>query len=158
MSSAENLPAQIARQFRELYHGRNWTWVDLKETLSDVSWQEAIKEIPHFNTIAKLVYHIHYYVDVQIRVMEGKPLDGHDKDSFNAPPITGESDWKKLLDTFWTTADIWAESVESMPASKLYEPFDSGKYGNWYRNLCGVIEHGHYHLGQLVLLKKMLRQ
>jgi len=30
------------------------------------------------------------------------------------------------------------------------------KYGNYYRNFHGIIEHCHYHLGQIVLIKKML--
>jgi hypothetical protein len=89
--------------------------------------------------------------------MEGGGFEGHDKDSFNAPAITSEADWQKLLDLFWKGAERWAELVEAMPEQKLYEPFNDGQYGNWYRNLCGVIEHGHYHLGQIVLLKKMLR-
>jgi hypothetical protein len=28
------------------------------------------------------------------------------------------------------------------------------KYGSVLRNIMGVIEHTHYHLGQIVLLKK----
>ena len=31
------------------------------------------------------------------------------------------------------------------------------KYGNYYRNLHGVIEHAHYHLGQIALIKKMFQ-
>jgi hypothetical protein len=34
----------------------------------------------------------------------------------------------------------------------------NAKYGNYYRNLHGIIEHTHYHLGQIVLIKKLLKR
>ena len=45
-----------------------------------------------------------------------------------------------------------------MPEKKLWEPFGDGKYGDYFRNIQGVIEHAHYHLGQIVLVKKLIRQ
>ena len=30
------------------------------------------------------------------------------------------------------------------------------KYGTYYRNFHGLIEHAHYHLGQIVLIKKLV--
>ena len=32
------------------------------------------------------------------------------------------------------------------------------KYGNYFRNLTGIIEHLHYHLGQIVLIKKLIAE
>ena len=40
----------------------------------------------------------------------------------------------------------------------LWETFADEKYGHYYRNLHGIIEHTHYHLGQIVLIKKLLQQ
>jgi hypothetical protein len=48
--------------------------------------------------------------------------------------------------------------IETMPEEKLYQNFEEEKYGNYYRNLTGMIEHTHYHLGQIVLIKKMVQQ
>jgi hypothetical protein len=45
-----------------------------------------------------------------------------------------------------------------LPESKLAETFSDEKYGNYYRNIHGIIEHTHYHLGQIVLIKKILSQ
>jgi hypothetical protein len=38
----------------------------------------------------------------------------------------------------------------------LEATFSQKKYGTYYRNLMGVIEHSHYHLGQISLIRKML--
>jgi hypothetical protein len=43
-----------------------------------------------------------------------------------------------------------------LPENKLEEVFDDKKYGNYYRNITGIIEHNHYHLGQIVLIKKII--
>ena len=32
-----NLTAQIAKQLKAVYFGGNWTWVNLKENLADVT-------------------------------------------------------------------------------------------------------------------------
>jgi hypothetical protein len=43
-----------------------------------------------------------------------------------------------------------------MPEGKLNEVFVDEKYGTYQRNIGGMIEHSYYHLGQIVLLKKIL--
>jgi hypothetical protein len=48
--------------------------------------------------------------------------------------------------------------IEQLPETKLWEDFWGEKYGNFYRNFHGIIEHGHYHLGQIVLIKKIIQQ
>jgi len=48
--------------------------------------------------------------------------------------------------------------IEQLPEAKLGEIFSEEKYGTYYRNIHGIIEHTHYHLGQIVLIKKILLQ
>jgi hypothetical protein len=36
-----NFTVQIAKHFREVHFGWNWTLVDLKESLKDITWQQA---------------------------------------------------------------------------------------------------------------------
>lgn len=152
------LPQQIAKHFRELHFGGNWTSVNLKDSLADVSWQQATAKIDSLNTIAALVFHINYYVSAILRVLQGGSLDAHDKYSFDVPPIQSQEDWEKLLDKTWKDAELFITLVEQLPESKLNEIFVEEKYGIFYRHLHGVIEHTHYHLGQIVLIKKLLQE
>jgi DinB superfamily len=153
-----NLSAQIAKHIREIHFGGNWTSVNLKDNLADVSWQQATITVYSFNTIATLVYHINYYVSTVLRVLQGEPLNAHDKYSFDLPPIQSQQDWEKLLNKTWADAENFASLIEQLPDHKLMENFSDEKYGNYYRNLHGIIEHTHYHLGQIVLIKKILLQ
>jgi uncharacterized damage-inducible protein DinB len=153
-----NWSAQIAKLIRAVYFGGNWCDVNLKDTLKEVTWQQATTKVYSFNTIGTLVYHMNYYVSAIMKVLEGGPLDAHDKYSFDHPPISSQEDWEKLLDTTWKDAENFASLVEQLPESKLGEIFSDEKYGNYYRNIHGIIEHLHYHLGQIVLIRKILFQ
>ncbi|HJS52981.1 MAG TPA: DinB family protein [Chitinophagaceae bacterium] len=150
------LTEQIAKHFREVHFGGNWTSVNLKETLADVTWTQATTRVYSFNTIALLVYHMNYYVSAVLKVLEGEPLHASDKYSFDLLPVCSQEDWVKLLDKTWADAENFATLVEQLPESKLAEIFSDEKYGNYYRNIHGIIEHCHYHLGQIVLIKKIL--
>ncbi len=149
---------QIAKHFREVFFGGNWTSSNLKDHLADVTWQQATTQVYNLNTIASLVYHINYYITAVLKVLQGSPLDAHDRYSFDLPPIRSQDDWQLLLNKMWVDAEQFANLIEQLPESRLWEDFSENKYGNYYRNLLGIIEHTHYHLGQIVLIKKVLSQ
>ncbi len=153
-----HLIKQIAKHLREIHFGGNWTTSNLQEHLKDVSWQQATESVYSFNTIASLVYHTNYYIRAVLKVLQGEPLDAHDKYSFDLPPIQSPDDWNKLLDKTWADAEKLACLIEQLPDNNLLENFSDEKYGSYYRNLHGIIEHTHYHLGQIVLIKKILLQ
>ncbi len=152
-----NTPLLLAKHFREIHTGGNWTTTNLKDTLADVTWEEAQKSISGLNSIAVLTYHVTYYVGVLLKVLEGGPLDAKDEYSFQLPAIASEAEWKQLVANALTTAEKVAVLIEQLPEERLSEPFTDEKYGNYYRNIAGIIEHMHYHLGQISLLKKLGR-
>lgn len=152
-----NLPAQLASHFRAVHFGGNWTSVNLKEQLANVDWQMATKQIDSFNTIAKLVFHINYYVEAVLGVFQGNPLNAKDAYSFDLPAIQSEQEWQALLEKTFREAETFANQVEQLPEEKLSEDFIDKKYGNYYRNIAGITEHIHYHLGQIVILKKLIQ-
>lgn len=150
-------PEHIAKHLRELHVGGNTTGANLRDAVSDVSWEQATTTIGSFNTIAVLVFHVNYYVSAVLKVVQGGPLDAHDRLSFDAPPINSEKDWQELVAKCLGDAETLASLLEQMPEERLWEGFVKEKYGAYYRNLHGVIEHTYYHLGQISLLKKLLK-
>jgi hypothetical protein len=152
------LSTQTAKHLRDVYSGGNYTGVNLRNVLADVDLKKATTKVGSFNTILELVYHTNYYVTVVSKVLQGEPLNASDKFSFDHPQIQSEEEWKKFLDGFWADAEKFAVLIEQLPDNKFLEPFLDGKYGTYYRNIAGVIEHTHYHLGQIVLIKKLLSQ
>lgn len=152
-----NLSIHLAKHLRDLHFGGNWTDVNLKATLADVSLKEAQQKVNSCNSILTLVYHMQYYIEKITPVFEGRALQASDKESFTHPTITSEEDWKAFQSTIWQRVETLANHIEALPEATLWEDFTNAKYGNYYRNIQGIIEHSHYHLGQIVLLKKILR-
>lgn len=93
-----------------------------------------------------------------LKVLQGEQLNAKDKYSFELPSILSQEDWENLLNKTWAEAETFAGLVEQLPESKLGETFCEEKYGDYYRNIHGIIEHTHYHLEQIVLIKKILQQ
>lgn len=153
-----SLTQQLAKHLRDVHLGGNWTTSCFKDILADVTWQQATTQVHGFNTIATLVYHTHYYIPVVTRVLQGAALIATDKQSFETPLILSQQDWDVLLTKVFADAQTLATLIESLPESILFQDFTDPKYGTYYRNIQGITEHLHYHLGQISLIKKILTQ
>lgn len=151
------LANEIAKQVRDFYRGENYTGVNLHQALAGITWQEATTKLQSHNTIAALVYHIHYYVHAVHEVLQGRALTAHDKYSFDVPFITSEKEWKEFLEEVWSEGEAFAKQIEQLPDNKFIETFVDERYGSYYRNIQGSIEHANYHLGQISFIKKLLR-
>lgn len=150
-------PTQMASRFREVI--LNGTWIantNFKHQLSDLDWKIATTQINDLNTIAVLAQHIHYYIAGITNVFKGGTLDIRDQFSFDFAPIESQQQWETFLSKFWNDSEAFASLIEQMSEEKLDEAFVDEKYGTYHRNIDGMIEHCYYHLGQIVLIKKML--
>ncbi|MEO7923485.1 MAG: DUF1572 domain-containing protein [Chitinophagaceae bacterium] len=147
----------IANRFREVI--LDGTWVantNYKDQLANLSWEIATTKLNSLNTIALLSQHIHYYINGVKNVFKGGTLDIKDKYSFDFSPIASQNEWDLFLSTFWNDAEEFATLIEQMPEEKLKQVFIEEKYGTYQRNIDAMIEHSYYHLGQIVLIKKIL--
>lgn len=150
---------QIAHRFREVI--LNGTWIantNYKDQLEGLNWKTAIQKIDSLNTIADLAQHIHYYISGILNVFNGGTLDIKDKYSFDCPPIQSQDQWEEFLNKFWNDTERFAVFAEQMIDEKLNDIFVDEKYGTYHRNIEAMIEHSYYHLGQIVLIKKLLLQ
>lgn len=148
---------QLANRLRELI--LNGTWIantNYKDQLENLDWKTATTKFQSFNSIAVLAQHIHYYISGITNVFVNNKLDIRDKFSFNFLPIESQQEWEIFLNQFWTDTLILAEFIEKMPEENLNTNFVDEKYGTYLRNIDGMMEHGYYHLGQIVLIKKLL--
>lgn len=147
----------IANRLEEVLLSGRWIAnTNYKEQLMAVTWQQAIQKIADLNTIAALTYHVNYYLAGILNVFEGGELEIRDQYSFDLPPIKNEEDWKNLVHGFLSNSEKFISRVKNMPDEKLDEVFVDEKYGTYLRNMEGVVEHSYYHLGQIVIIKKMI--
>lgn len=147
----------LADRLREVFLDGTWiAHTNYKKILSEVDQAMATTKIGNLNTIAMLTYHVNYFLEGLLPVLDGGALDIQDKYSFDLPPIKTEADWQKLVNDLLSNAEKFIEKVRSLSDEKLLGPFVDEKYGTYLRNMEGVIEHSYYHLGQVALIKKQL--
>lgn len=149
--------SSIANRIREVILSGRWVAnTNYKEQLETINFQIATESIQGFNSIALLTFHINYYTAGLLRVTEGGELAIKDKYSFDMPAVNNEEDWIDLRSRLFKNAEKFAQNVELFSQEKFEESFVDPKYGTWQKNLDAYIEHCYYHLGQIVLLRKLL--
>jgi len=152
-----NTAKEIARHIREIHVGNNWTDSCIKDAVQDITWQEAIAKPIEANTIAMLVFHMNFYLNIVHERLSGGGLNFTQEESFAVPVIANENDWQQMLNKTFVDAEAFAKTVEQLSDERLMEEI-AKDHGSVYKNVQGIAEHNHYHLGQLVLIKKILRQ
>jgi len=147
----------LAQRVREVL--LNGIWIantNYQAQLKNIYWEHAVCQVANLNTIAALTFHINYYLAGLIQVFNGGDLAIRDQNSFDIPEIRSEEEWNSLVNDFLTNAELFSQKVEQLPENLLDHPFVDEKYGNYLRNIEGVIEHSYYHLGQISLINKMI--
>lgn len=147
----------FADRFREvMLHGTLIAYTNYKNELDRVSWEVAVKEVKNLNTIALLSQHIHYYIAGIKWAIENGALEIRDQYSFDFPPMTNEEQWITFKQKLYDDSEALSTIMENTSDDKLNAPFFKEEYGNYARNYDVMIEHAYYHLGQIVMLKKLL--
>ena len=146
----------IANRLREVYLNGSWIAnTNYKQQLERVDVKKAICEIQGFNSIAKLTFHINYYLKGLLDAFRYGRIEISDKYSFNLPELKSEEAWQDLVKDLLFNANEFADMVANLPEADWHKPFIDSNYGTLIRNIEGVIEHSYYHLGQLVLISKL---
>ncbi len=149
----------LASRLREVLLDGHWIAnTNFKEQILSVNWQQAIQKVDDLNSIAVLTYHINYYLAGLLNAFENGRLDIRDKYSFDLPSIQSAVEWNQLVMDFLSNAEKFANQVEQMDDCIFDQPFVNETYGSYLRNIEGVIEHSYYHLGQISLIRKMIRR
>ena len=154
-----NISKTLADSLREVLLDGKWvTGTNIKDEIKDLDWKTATKKIHSLNSIADLTFHMDYYLAGVLKVFEGGELEIRDKFSFDYKPVESQKEWEQLIDKFCSDADKFAKAVEKMTNEDLDRDFVKKEYQNYIRNIMLMSEHCYYHLGQIKLIKKMIKQ
>jgi hypothetical protein len=137
----------------------NGTWIagtNWKNELNQTDFLSANTKCGNLNTIALLSFHLNYYLQGLCRVLQGNPLEISDRFSFDAPELNSEEDWETRKALFFSNARLFIELIEQATDDFILSNFVDPGYGTWQNNVEGFLEHAWYHLGQIVLIRKMI--
>jgi len=147
----------IATHIKEVYEGNNWTDVNIADTIKDINWQQAQqKTAGSSNTIASLLHHLYYWNGILMQRIKGIDPSIPDVNGYDVSELKNETDWNALKERTHQSFIQLAEAVKGFPEEKLNKTYAEAK-PSYYKNFQGIVEHAHYHLGQMVILKKLLQ-
>ncbi|MGB0887910.1 MAG: DinB family protein [Vicingaceae bacterium] len=154
-----NKSQSLKSRLKEVLTEGTWvTGTNFLKQITETNFKTATTEIYGLNSIAKLTFHIHYYIAGVLQVLEGGPLTIKDQLSFDMPPITSDEDWQNLINQYTTDAEKFIDLVANLSDDQLKESFVKKEYGDYERNINVLIEHTYYHLGQMTLIKKLIKE
>jgi uncharacterized damage-inducible protein DinB len=153
-----NILSLIAQHVIDVTEGGNWTDVNIADTIRDISVEEANRRTPASpNTIASLLYHLSYWNRVMMQRMKGVKVAVPESNGFDVPELRTDHDWGNLKNDLFDSSRQLAEAIRAFDETKLMDPI-LPEYSSVYKNLQGTVEHLHYHLGQIVILKKLVKK
>ena len=152
-----NIPFYIAEHVLQVSKGDNWTEVNLHDTLKDVNYKDAGTQTQiSVNTIASLVHHLAYWNRIMVQRIAGIKIEIPVVNGFDVPVLAGDHEWQALLNDYQSSAQELALAIKGIDMKRLEQPILPG-YSSVYKNIQGAVEHIHYHLGQIVMLKKAIK-
>lgn len=147
----------IATHVLEAHEGRNWTEVDVRSTLEDVTLKEATMNTrASANSIASLLQHLTYWNRVIIKRINGIVVPESEDNGYSGPVMHTEQDWIWLRADNISSAYELANAIRTFDEARLELPI-LPEHSSAYKNLHGSVEHVYYHLGQMVILKQLIR-
>jgi uncharacterized damage-inducible protein DinB len=147
---------RILDQLKRGYAGGAWHGPSVRETLADVSAEEATaRAIPGAHSIWELALHIGAWKTAVRRRLEG-----------DRAQLSSEEDWPPVVETSeaaWNAAKAALEqghndlvaAIAELDEARLNEPI-LPEMSSVYVTLHGVLQHDLYHAGQIAVLKKAL--
>ena len=148
---------ELAKRFSDVILNNSWVANNsYKNQLIDLPLEVVLFKYQSLHSIAALTQHVHYYIAGILNVFNGGNLDIKDIYSFDFPPINNIEQWHTFLAVFWTDAASFTQKLEEMDENTLNSIFVKKEYGTYHFNINTLIEHSYYHLGQIVLIKKLI--
>jgi uncharacterized damage-inducible protein DinB len=147
----------LAQHIIDVYEGNNWTDVSIEETIKNTDWKKAQQQTEASpNTIASLLHHLCYWNGIIMQRISGETPVIPEENGFDAPYLSNEEEWNALKEKTHQSFLQLAEKVKNFPEEKLMNNYSPEIKSTIYRNIQGAVEHAHYHLGQIVILKNLL--
>ena len=152
-----NEAQRIQALFTDLYHGHPWIDVTLEDTLSRITAEQANQRpLKNGNTIWEIVNHIIAWRENVLKRVQGEVLETPSNNYIEkVEDVSGEA-WQQTLESLETTQKQWLYFLSTFPEADFEKEYSVNKH-SYYKHIHGIIQHDAYHLGQIVLLVKMVK-
>ncbi len=149
---------RIRKLFDDLYQGNPWIDVNIIGVLTDISASEASRKLyPNWNSIWEILNHLIEWRFVVLQRLQGKVIKSPDNNFFVPIIDKQETAWIKTLERLEDSQNTWTNFLKKCKEEDLEFLYPDNNM-SYYEHIHGIIQHDLYHLGQIVLLRKFIKQ
>lgn len=147
---------RIGRLMDDLYEGSPWIDVNLSTTLKNLTAEQAAKKVnPQWNTVWEIVNHlINWRLNVLQRIQDKTVASPADNYFAPVREVSAEA-WQNTLDKLEDSQEQWRQVLKKFKKKDLEKSYPTNGM-SYYDHIQGIIQHDAYHLGQIVLLAKVV--
>lgn len=147
---------RISHLYQSIYNGNPWLDVTLIDTLKDLTAEQAYRKVnPNLNTIWEIVNHLIQWRRNILECVQGETITTPDHNYFVPVIDPSEAAWYQSLQNLSKTQEQWNTFLDYFDDGDFEKIFVNNNH-TYYEHIHGLIQHDVYHLGQIVLLKKLL--
>ena len=147
---------RIAKLFEDLYSGSPWIDVTIMDTLKNISVKQAAKKVtPERNSIWQIVNHMIAWRENVLLRIQGNEIVTPNNNYFTEIENTSETEWQKALERLENSQHQWIAFLKTFEESQFEKIYPKNRM-SYYEHIHGILQHDAYHLGQIVLLSKLI--
>jgi DinB superfamily len=146
---------RIADQLHRAFEGDAWHGPALREILSGVEEEHAASHgVAGVHSIWELVNHIETWERVALRAVSGIAMPKSMPPERDWPPISRGA-WEAATNQLFATNAQLCHVIRNFQDARLHETVPGRSY-DFYHLFHGMVQHGLYHAGQIMLLRKAI--
>lgn len=148
---------KLKKLFSDHYQGDPWIDITLLNTLKNISADQASEKIGSLNSIWQIVNHMILWRKALLRRVKGNSISVPANNFITEVKDKSEKSWKK---TFKDLEDSQKNLLTFLSRSKdsLLENISPASGYSYYELLVAILLHDTYHIGQIVLIKKLIEK
>lgn len=151
---------QLLEQMRELYDGDLWYGTTIMPVLKQVDAEESVMApLKGVHSIQQLVLHMTAWRGILLKRLEGNMdfrIEVNSADDWKPQESLSPDAWEEILRDFQNSYLTMLNMLEQKAASLLDKNVGDAGYDFQYL-IEGILHHDIYHLGQIALVRKILR-
>lgn len=148
---------RIRLLYTDLFEGDPWLDVNIISTLEAIDATLAARRVAEGrNTIWEIVNHLTSWRKNILERIRGNFIPAPEHNFILPVEDVSEEAWQAAIEELKATQAEWIQALEGFKDEDLERTENHKNRTPFYYYVHGILQHDAYHLGQIVLLKKLL--
>ncbi|MEO5569437.1 MAG: DinB family protein [Bacteroidia bacterium] len=148
---------RLKKLLSDHFDGSPWLDVNIMDTLKTISASQAAKKIDHLNSIWQIVNHIIAWRETNLKRLKDEIAADPQNNFIEEVKDTSEEAWQVSLKKLERSQHNILSFISTAKDSMLEKVYITNGF-SYYEHLQGILQHDAYHLGQIILLKKLMAE